>query len=619
MDFSVLLQDIPTLLVVILGVPAILAAYIVGGEYLVRRLPDKNRPQVRPWIWVGPALILVAGYLLLPAIGTIGQSFENNAGNWVGFNNYASQFADFPQGGAWVAIRNNVIFWLIFYTTFTLAFGLVLAVLFDRVRYESLVKSLIFMPMAISSVALGIIWIFMYQYSPPGESQVGTLNAIITFFHHDPVVWLQDQWPSDKFNLLNNLALIGAATWGITGFSMVILSAALKGIPGELLEAARVDGAGELTVFRRVDDRRQLQHRRAGFSHVRAAVHRRQQRARERGGCDPADRGDTGADLQLETVPRSGGTPMTVAAAAQPTTVAARFSPGWITQLLQRYMLHVVVIGLTVAWMLPSIGLLVSSFRPFALTKTSGWWTALSPLEFTIQNYTDVLDQSNLGQAFFNSFMVSVPATVIPVTIGAFAAYAFAWMRFPARNWIFLALVGLLAVPLQLTFVPVLSFYVNTLHWTTSNLESIGIPGLPWVPLWLAHAGYGLPFSIYLLANFFRALPSDLFESAEIDGAGTLTVFFRIILPLSVPALASLVIFQFLWVWNDLLVALIYVGGAPEVAPLTVNLADLTTSLGQGSNLLTSAAFFSMIVPLIVFLSLQRYFVRGILAGSVKG
>ena len=252
MDFSVLLQDIPTLLVVILGVPAILAAYIVGGELLVRRLPDKNRPQVRPWIWVGPALILVAGFLLLPALGTIVQSFENNAGSWVGFNNYASQFADFPSGGAWVAIRNNVIFWLIFYTVFTLIFGLVLAVLFDRVRYESIVKSLIFMPMAISSVALGIIWIFMFQYSTPGESQIGTLNAIITFFHHDPVVWLQDQWPSDKFNVLNNLALIGAATWGITGFAMVILSAALKGIPGELLEAARVDGAGEITIFRRV-------------------------------------------------------------------------------------------------------------------------------------------------------------------------------------------------------------------------------------------------------------------------------------------------------------------------------------------------------------------------------
>jgi alpha-glucoside transport system permease protein len=310
---------------------------------------------------------------------------------------------------------------------------------------------------------------------------------------------------------------------------------------------------------------------------------------------------------------------MTVAAAARP-IAATRFSPRWLADQLSRYILHIVVIGLTAAWMVPAVGLLVSSFRPFSGIATSGWWTAFSnPTTFTFTNYSQVLAQSNLGQAFFNSFMIAVPATVLPVTIGAFAAYAFSWMKFPGRNWIFLALVGLLAVPLQLTFIPVLTFYVQNLHWTTSNLEATGIPGLPWVPLWLAHAGYGLPFSIYLLANFFRALPSDLFESAEIDGAGTLTVFFRIVMPLSVPAIASLVIFQFLWVWNDLLVALIYVGGAQEVAPLTVNLANLTTSLGQGSNLLTAAAFFSMIVPLIVFLSLQRYFVRGILAGSVKG
>jgi alpha-glucoside transport system permease protein len=310
---------------------------------------------------------------------------------------------------------------------------------------------------------------------------------------------------------------------------------------------------------------------------------------------------------------------MSVAAASPTQQVAARFSPAWFTAQLQRYILHIVVIGLTVAWMTPTVGLLVSSFRPFDLTKTSGWWTFLTPLQFTLQNYSDVLSQSNLGPAFFNSFMISIPATVIPTTIAAFAAYSFSWMKFPGRNWIFLALVGLLAVPLQLTFIPVLGFYVNKLQWTHDNLVATGIPGLPWLPLWLAHTGYGLPFAIYLLANFFRALPSDLFESAEIDGAGTLTVFFRIILPLSVPALASLVIFQFLWVWNDLLVALIYVGGAPEVAPMTVNLANLTTSLGQGSNLLTAAAFFSMIIPLIVFLSLQRYFVRGILAGSVKG
>lgn len=251
MDFTVLLTDIPTLLVVILGVPAVLVAYIVGGEYLVRRLPDKNRPQVRPWIWVGPALVLVVGFLLLPALATVLQSLQDNKGNFVGLSNYAAQFANFPSGDTWIAIRNNVFIWLLFYTLFVLAFGLVLAVLFDRVQYETVVKSLIFMPMAISSVALGVIWKFMFWYQPEGAPQTGTMNAIVTFFHHEPVAWLQDQWPNGMF-VLNNLALIGAATWGIVGFAMVILSAALKGIPGDLLEAARVDGAGEFTIFQRV-------------------------------------------------------------------------------------------------------------------------------------------------------------------------------------------------------------------------------------------------------------------------------------------------------------------------------------------------------------------------------
>lgn len=251
MDFSVLLSDIPTLVTVIVGVPLVLVGYIVGAEYLVRRLPDKNRPQVRPWIWVGPALVLVAGILLIPAIATLIQSFENNHGAFIGFQNYENQLAGFPSGGAWIAIRNSIIVWLILYMILVLSFGLLMAVLFDRVPYETAVKSLIFMPMAISSVAAAVIWKFMYWYQPAGATQTGTMNAIVTAFHHDPVAWLQDQWPN-SMAILNNLSLIAVATWGMTGFSMVILSAALKGIPGELLEAARVDGAGELTIFRRV-------------------------------------------------------------------------------------------------------------------------------------------------------------------------------------------------------------------------------------------------------------------------------------------------------------------------------------------------------------------------------
>jgi alpha-glucoside transport system permease protein len=308
---------------------------------------------------------------------------------------------------------------------------------------------------------------------------------------------------------------------------------------------------------------------------------------------------------------------MSVASAAPTSSVAVSWSPKWITDRIGGVVLHIVVISLTLAWMVPALGLLITSFRLPADISNSGWWTALSPpFKFTLNNYSQMLSGSNLGQGFFNSFMISIPAVIIPVTIAAFAAYAFAWMKFPGRDWIFLALVGLLAVPLQLTFIPVTTEFVK-LGFTPDHLTALGLP--PFIPLWLAHAGYGLPFSIYLLSNFFRALPSDLFESAEIDGAGMLTVFFRIVVPLSVPAIASLVIFQFLWVWNDLLVALIYVGGTPNVAPVTVSLVNLVGSYGQNYQLLTAAAFFSMIVPLVVFLSLQRYFVRGILAGSVKG
>ena len=308
---------------------------------------------------------------------------------------------------------------------------------------------------------------------------------------------------------------------------------------------------------------------------------------------------------------------MTVAVASPTSSTMASFSPRQLADRLSSVVLHIAVISLTLAWMVPTVGLLLTSFRTPQDIANSGWWTALSPpFKFTLDNYSQMFSTSNLGQSFFNSFMISIPATVIPVTLAAFAAYAFSWMKFPGRDWIFLALVGLLAVPLQLTFVPIQKVLVS-FALTPDHLAALGLP--PFIPLWLAHAGYGLPFSIYLLSNFFRALPSDLFESAEIDGAGMLTVFFRIVLPLSVPALASLVIFQFLWVWNDLLVALIYVGGTASVAPVTVTLVNLVGSYGQNYQLLTAAAFFSMIVPLVVFLSLQRYFVRGILAGSVKG
>jgi len=270
--------------------------------------------------------------------------------------------------------------------------------------------------------------------------------------------------------------------------------------------------------------------------------------------------------------------------------------------------LNLALILLTVIWLVPTIGLLVSSFRPGFLISRTGWWTAFAPpFQFTLQNYSDVLQTNNLFTSFINSLTIAIPATVMPIAIASFAAYAFAWMRFPLRNWLFLLLVGLLAVPLQMTLIPVLAMF-----------KALGLSG-NFFGVWIAHTAYGLPFAIYLLRNFFGALPGDLFESAQIDGAGPVTMFFRLVLPLSVPALASLAIFQFLWTWNDLLVALVYLGSAPQFAPMTVTIANLVNSLGSGYELLTAAAFISMALPLVVFLALQRYFVRGMTAGAVKG
>lgn len=265
-----------------------------------------------------------------------------------------------------------------------------------------------------------------------------------------------------------------------------------------------------------------------------------------------------------------------------------------------------VVIGLL--WSVPTFGLFVSSFRPGTLINTTGWWNGLvPPWAFTLQNYMDVIQAQGFGRAFLNSIIIAVPATVFPLIIGAIAAYAFSWMHFPGRNWIFLGIVALQIIPLQISLVPILDLYTH-----------LGLNG-QYAAVWIAHTAFGLPFSIYLLRNFFAALPSDLMESAHIDGASHVRIFVNIILPLSVPALASLAIFQFMWVWNDLLLSLIFLGGNPQSAPMTLTIANLVNTYGNNYQVLTAAAFISMALPLVVFFSMQRYFVRGILAGSVKG
>jgi alpha-glucoside transport system permease protein len=243
-DWETLLTvNLPALLAVIIGVPLVLAGYIVGTDVLVRRLPKRSQPGVRPWVWVGPAILLVGVILVYPMVGTIVRSFFDREGSrFVGLGNYSRELTDH---GVLITLRNNVL-WLLLYPGLVLLFGLILAVLSDRVRYEKPIKSLIFMPMAISFVATSIIWEFVYYYRPVDVPQTGILNAIlVNIFHGQPQTWIQD-------TRFNNFALIFIGVWGATGFAMVILSAALKGIPGELLEAARVDGANEATIFRRI-------------------------------------------------------------------------------------------------------------------------------------------------------------------------------------------------------------------------------------------------------------------------------------------------------------------------------------------------------------------------------
>lgn len=284
---------------------------------------------------------------------------------------------------------------------------------------------------------------------------------------------------------------------------------------------------------------------------------------------------------------------------------AKRELPRWLTRLP----LHLVVIGLVLIWMIPTIGLFINSFRTPTDITSSGWWTSLFPPEaFTLENYAYVFGRSGIGDAFVNSLFISIPATVIPVFVAAFAGYAFAWFRFPGRNVIFLGVVALLVVPLQTTFIPLLQLFAP-LKW---NGEFISV--------WLAHTGYGLPFAIYLLRNFMSELPREVFESADIDGAGSATKFFRLAVPMTIPAIAALAIFQFLFTWNDLLVAFVFLGASnPDNLPLTVVVANLVQSTGGGWQYLAAAAFLTMAVPLVVFLALQRYFVRGLTGGAVKG
>jgi alpha-glucoside transport system permease protein len=280
-------------------------------------------------------------------------------------------------------------------------------------------------------------------------------------------------------------------------------------------------------------------------------------------------------------------------------------------------------------WSVPTFSLLVNSFRTRDAQRGSGWWTAFNePGSFTLANYREVLRAdatASLTDSLLNSFAIAIPATIIPIAIAAFAAYAFAWIDFRGREWLFIATVSLLAVPLQVALIPLLQLYSRGAHLTIPGLDKtitlfpdFDLAGTV-TAVWLTHTGFALPFAIFLLHNYIAGLPKDLFESARIDGADHFTVFWRLVLPLSVPVLAAFAIFQFLWTWNDYLIAAVMVGANPNALPTTVRIANLAGDFGSREHLLSAGAFVQAFVPLVVFFALQRFFVRGILAGSVKG
>ena len=282
---------------------------------------------------------------------------------------------------------------------------------------------------------------------------------------------------------------------------------------------------------------------------------------------------------------------------------------------------RILVYALMFLWTLPTFGILVSSFRPEVEVKTSGWWNWFTDPSFTLSNYRSVLSSApgsdNMGKFFLNSLRITIPSVILSVGIALVAAYAFSWMRFKGRDWIYVAVIALLMVPLQMSLIPLLQLFSGGAHiGTVTIFPDLSLSGSV-IGVWIAHVAFGLPFCIFILKNFVSALPKELIEAARVDGAGHAITFVRLVVPLSVPAIASLGIFQFMWIWNDYLIALIFAGR--DNAPVTMKLAQVTGERGNAWHLLTASGMVAMILPICVFFALQRYFVRGLLAGAVKG
>ena len=284
-----------------------------------------------------------------------------------------------------------------------------------------------------------------------------------------------------------------------------------------------------------------------------------------------------------------------------------------------------ILITIALTWIFPVFGFVLSSFRPGEAIKRESWWDAIYTgklwTELTLSNYSEIFFADNLDRSFYNSFAVTIPSTIIPITIAAFAAYAFAFMEFRGKEPLFLLVVASMIIPLQMSLIPLVQLF-------KSGVEIFGIPLIPaldingtFVATWFAHTGFGLPLATFLLRDFMMSLPKSVIESAKIDGASNITTFFKLVLPLSVAGIAAFGTFQFLWVYNDFLVANVFLGVyKPENLVVTSHVSQLAVgAYGEAWHLRTSGAIISMIVPLIVFFSLQRFFIRGLIGGAVKG
>jgi alpha-glucoside transport system permease protein len=294
---------------------------------------------------------------------------------------------------------------------------------------------------------------------------------------------------------------------------------------------------------------------------------------------------------------------------AEPLVGARPHTPaGRLVASLNHSVVHIFLGLIALIWLVPTVGLLVTSFRPRSDIQSTGWWD-IANLHVTVENYRQVLEAQGMTQAFVNTLFIAVPSTVLPLAICAMAAYAFSWIRFPYRDTLFLIVIAFLLVPVQVAFIPLLTMFRDIIPDLQLTRNFGGI--------WLAHTAFALPFGIFLLRNFFITLPPDMIEAARMDGAGDAKIFSQIVVPVSVPAIAAYGIFQFLWVWNDLLMALVFVQDSSKY-PMTRAIQNLLSQYGTEWHLLAAGAFLLMIVPLIVFFSLQRYFVQGLLAGSIK-